>query len=165
MTRKAFVIIAFAFLALLTGCEEGPKRAKNNGIAPDFELTDMKGVTHKLSQYRGKYVILEFWATWCPPCKLAVPELNEVFLNTQGTNVVLLSISVDERKYTIEKFMKEYEVLYPILFDDKKVGDEFGVYSIPTTIIVGPDGKVFKKHVGYAPGELVRQARELLQIK
>lgn len=153
-TRAGLAIIALALCVLclaLLSCEK--EKRLQRGIAPiDFELKDINGATVRLQDYRGKVVLLEFWAIWCPPCKLFVPELNELHKKLAGTDAAILSIAVSSDKGPLMELVKAEGVAYPVLIDDKGVDGQYGVNSIPTIFILDKEGKIFKRHVGYAPG-------------
>ena len=130
--------------------------------APDFVLNDLDGRPVRLSDLRGKVVLIEFWATWCPPCTMAIPELNALQRKYMDRDFLILSISTDEDISTVRSYVEENEVLFPVLFDDKNVNSSYGVYNIPTVVIIDENGIVLKNHMGFAPGifeELLKDVR------
>ncbi|OZU90219.1 cytochrome C biogenesis protein [Virgibacillus indicus] len=114
-------------------------------IAPDFELETLEGETVKLSDYKGKKVILNFWATWCPPCREEMPEMQE-FHDTYGDNVEMLAVNLTGSESNVKKvqeYIDEFNYTYPIPLDkESAVGDEYRVISVPTTYFIGTDGKI-----------------------
>jgi peroxiredoxin len=146
------IALVAALFVILVGCKPETPRIKSGEPAPDFVLNDLSGNTVRLSDFQGKFVVLEFWATWCPPCKMAIAELNELQSKQMEDEFVLLSISTDWEISTVESFMEDYYITYPVLFDDKEVSYIFGAYQLPTTVVIGKDGRVLKRHLGYAPG-------------
>jgi peroxiredoxin len=127
-------------------------RVLEEGKAPDFTLSDMSGKKVTLSGLRGKVVLVEFWATWCPPCKEAVPEINKVYEKYKDKDVQVLAIAVDQGSDVASKvhsFVTEHRVNYPVLIDDKRVNVLYGVGNVPVAFIIDREGKVAKKHIGF----------------
>lgn len=147
---------------------EGTTSNSNSDKTPaiDFELKDQYGKTHKLSDYKGKVVFLNFWATWCPPCKMEMPDIQKIYekYEKQGdkSEVVVLSLAApntqDEKDIEgIKEFLEENGYKYPVLMDDG--GYTFGAYrisSLPTTFMIDKEGNVF----GYVQGGLTQEAME-----
>ncbi len=150
LTAVLLLLLLFVFAA---GCEKKPERKKTpEGYAPDFTLQDLDGNSVSLADFRGKVVMIEFWATWCPPCKDSVPELNELHEKYRDSSLVFLSISIDDDLEHLKSWVEKNNVKFPVLFDDRKVNQDFGIFTIPTAVLVDKDGKLIKTHVGYAPG-------------
>jgi thiol-disulfide isomerase/thioredoxin len=130
--------------------------------APDFVLNDLAGKPVRLSDLKGKVVLIEFWTTWCPPCKMAIPELNALQRKYMDREFVILSISTDEDISTVRSYVEENDVRFPVLFDDKNVNVSYRIYTIPTVVVVDENGLVLKHHRGFAPGifeELLKDVR------
>lgn len=148
------------------GTASSNKPEENKTPAIDFELKDQYGKTHKLSDYKGKVVFLNFWATWCPPCKMEMPDIQKIYekYEKQGekSEVVVLSVAApntqDEKDIDgIKAFLEENGYTYPVLMDDG--GYTFGAYrisSLPTTFMIDKEGNVF----GYVQGGLTQEAME-----
>jgi peroxiredoxin len=117
----------------------------------DFELQTIEGKTVKLSDYRGKNVILNFWAYWCPPCKEEIPTLQK-FYNEREENFVLLTVSPIERDSDLEKiksFAQQHNMTFPILIDSKgTVSNQYRILTIPTTFFINPNGDIVHKYIG-----------------
>lgn len=131
----------------------------------DFTLTDQYGNTHKLSDYKGKTVVLNFWATWCPPCKAEMPDIQEVhesYTESPDDSVVILGIAAPEYgreqdEEGIKSFLEDNGYTYPVLMDPGgKIFESYGVYSYPTTFFINSDGKVF----GYITGQMSKSILE-----
>jgi len=152
--RWILVVLALALVALSPACQKKEEfvALRAGAPAPDFVLSDLDGKPVRLSDFRGKVVLLEFWATWCPPCKLAIPELNDLQAKYAGSNLAILAVSVDEDVDIVKDFMKDSEISFRVLFDDKRAADKFGVYTIPTALVIDERGMVLEHHMGYAPG-------------
>src|SRR6202453_1952711 len=121
-----------------------------SGVAPDFALQSLDGKTVRLSDFRGKAVLLNFWATWCGPCKIEMPwfvDLQKQY-GPQGLQIVGVAMD-DASKEDIAKFAKDMGVNYPILIGKESVGDQYGgVNALPETFIIGRDGKIVDKILG-----------------
>jgi peroxiredoxin len=124
--------------------------------APDFQLTSLDGKPVKLSDYRGRYVLLNFWATWCPPCREEMPALEETYRAYRDRGWVVLGVNIAETKVTVGGFVRQQGVTFPIVLDsDRSVTERYHVEPIPTSYLIGPDGRIRKKVVrpmdtGYA---------------
>lgn len=138
---------------------ERPPLLANGKDAPDFVSVDPSGKEVRLSDYRGKTVILDFWSTWCGPCKASMPHIEEIWKKTQAKDVVVLAVCVWDDKGAFDKWVPENQAKYtfPVTFDlagrdsSKSVaGKLFNVSGIPTTFVIGKDGKVVDGIVGYS---------------
>lgn len=121
--------------------------------APGFSLKDIEGKEVRLADFSGKTVVLEFWATWCPPCKSSVADLIRVQDKYKAGNVVVLAISVDEGQDIASKltaFAKENNINYRILIGTEDISRAFNVRSIPTVIVIDSSGVARSSHTGYA---------------
>jgi thiol-disulfide isomerase/thioredoxin len=129
-------------------CEAGAKPANL-----DFTMKDMDGKSVSLASYKGKVMLLNFWATWCGPCKAEIPgfvELQEKY----GDKLVIVGYSVDDTADKAKAFATEYKINYPILLGEGRedVQDAYGpIWGIPASFLISKDGKVCKKHLGIAP--------------
>ncbi|MDF2556584.1 MAG: alkyl hydroperoxide reductase [Bacillales bacterium] len=114
--------------------------------APDFSLKNIQGDTVKLSDYRGKKVMVNFWATWCPPCQEEMPEIERFY--KENPDVIILSVNIDTTQ-DIQGFINEYKTTFPVLLDeDKSVSKAYGTFKIPETYFINADGIVKYKQVG-----------------
>lgn len=151
-----------------TGDHPGePEDAEATGKAArlDFRLKDMNGVEVKLASFKGKVILLNFWATWCGPCKAEIPSLIE--LQTQyADDLVVLGFSVDDTVEKLKPYAAEYKFNYPILVGNGRedVQEAFGpLLGIPVSVIIGRDGRIAKKHTGIATKEqFEREIKALL---
>lgn len=116
--------------------------------APDFVLQTVSGEKVKLSDYKGKKVFLNFWATWCPPCKEEMPHMQS-FYEKKPEHVEILAVNFEESQQRITDFTGQYGLTFPILMDkDGKVAEIYEIYTIPTTYVLNEDGTVNQKIVG-----------------
>ena len=117
--------------------------------APDFELQDTEGNTHRLSDYRGKPVIINFWTTWFPPCREEIPSMNRAWHQLERPGVVMLGINMGEDEDTIFVFSADYPADFPMLMDQAgKVIDDYPVKGLPTTYVIAPDGTFAYRAIG-----------------
>jgi thiol-disulfide isomerase/thioredoxin len=125
----------------------------------NFTLKDTTGKEVRLADYKGKVLLLDFWATWCGPCRLEIPSLIE--LQKQYSNdLVVLGVSIDDTPEKLRPYAKEFKVNYPLLVGNGRQDfqDAYGpFYGIPVSVFVGRDGKITKKHSGIATKEQFEQ--------
>ena len=125
-----------------------PESAAVGSRAPDFELTNLANETVKLSKLRGKIVVINFWATWCEPCKVEMPFIEELYRRPQST-LEILAVNFDEPTQQVEQFVDEYQLSFPVLLDPG--GDVQSLYRVrgyPTTFVVDEAGVIQFHHVG-----------------
>jgi thiol-disulfide isomerase/thioredoxin len=134
-------------------------------IAPKFRLTDITGKPLNLSDYQGKVVLLDFWATWCAPCRWEVPDLVELQGKYRASGLRVIGISLDDEAGPIRKFYREFDMNYPVAMGGDPVSDLFGgIPGLPTTFLIGRDGRIHDKHVGARGMEFFEpKVRELLK--
>ena len=172
----ASVLAALILLAMLPGTqtidEEAPPPAADQAsedaasgtligkAAPmQFTLKDMNGVDVKLASFAGKVIILNFWATWCGPCRVEIPSLIEL-QKEYPNDLVILGVSIDDTPEKLVPYAKEFKVNYPLLVGNGRQDfqDAYGpFYGIPVSVFISRDGKVTKKHSGIATKEQFEQ--------
>jgi peroxiredoxin len=134
--------------------------------APDFTLKSLKGSNLKLSEFRGDVVMINFWATWCGPCRQEMPILNDLYLKYRDMGFTLLGVNVEKNTTKAANMIRDLKVVFPVLFDtENSVSKLYKVEAMPSTVLVDRDGKLRYVHRGYVPGtedEYVRQVRELM---
>jgi thiol-disulfide isomerase/thioredoxin len=125
--------------------------------AAAFDLVDGKGKSHKLSKYKGKWVLVNYWATWCPPCLVEIPDLAALHRNRKN-NLVVLGVAMDfQDPKAVLDFAREQDIPYPIILGDERAVEQIGpVRGLPTTYLYNPEGK----QVAYNVGILTREAVE-----
>lgn len=130
-----------------------PAAQKTSVLAPDFNLPTTDGKQLKLSDYRGKVVLLDFWATWCLPCRKSVPDLIDLKKQFGGKGFEVIGISVDtETKNEVVPFIKNYGINYPVVYADNNVVMQYGgIRAIPTSFIVDQKGKIIASYEGMMP--------------
>ena len=132
----------------------------------NYTVKDMNGASVKLADYKGKVILVNFWATWCPPCKAELPGLIELYDRYKDQGLVVLGISGDDDAETLRAFASEWKINYPMIVgrDETDLMDSYGpIYGYPISVIVGRDGSVCGKHVGPATKEeFEREIKALL---
>jgi len=151
---KKNICVLFLFILFLFVCAKAEKPAsldRNNPDAPDFTLKDLKGNDISLSAYKGKVIFLNFWATWCPPCRREIPGFVEAYSEYKDKGMVIIGISLDRKSSgSILEFAQEYRINYPVVMGTAKIVRDYQPGDfIPATIIIDKNGKIRDKHVGY----------------
>ena len=126
--------------------------------APDFELDRMNGDTFHLGAHRGEVVVVNFWATWCPPCREEIPGFVELQKEYEDDGLTIVGVSMDDGGFsTVRPFADEMDINYPLVMDDGNVGRAYGpVRALPSTFVVGPDGMIQHVRSGYLPEAQLR---------
>jgi len=128
--------------------------------APDFALQDHAGETLKLSDFAGKVVILDFWATWCGPCRMEIPGFVKLYEKYNDQGVEVIGISLDQQGWNVVKpFMDQYKINYPVVLGNREVVAAYGgITGIPTTFLINKKGEIVERLVGYRPVEIFENA-------
>jgi peroxiredoxin len=125
----------------------------DSGAAPDFTLKSDSGENLRLSEYRGEVVMINFWASWCGPCRQEMPLLDELYSQYQPMGFTVLGVNVEEDSTRAKAMLENVPVTFPVLFDNKsKVSRLYNVVAMPSTVLVDRDGNVRYLHQGYKPG-------------
>ena len=133
--------------------------------APDFALRSMKGPSVRLSEHLGEVVVINFWATWCGPCRQEMPLLDELYGKYQRAGLVLLSVNIDETLEPAIEMAQTLKVSYPVLFDARKeVSRAYDVRAMPVTVLVDRAGVVRYVSEGYKPGYEKRYTEKLREL-
>jgi len=165
--------MALAIGLLITGCSNSGtsvraavKAEKDRKSAPDFQVKDVNGTPLKLSDYRGKVVLLNFWATWCGPCKIEIPWFIEFEQKFKDQGFAVLGVSMDEDGWDVVKpYLASKKINYRVGLGDDTVGNLFGgIDSLPTTFLIDRDGKVASTHIGLvSKGDYQTEIANLLE--
>jgi cytochrome c biogenesis protein CcmG/thiol:disulfide interchange protein DsbE len=183
MLKKLIPVLMLGLTISVSACQktdvknneaafEQPASAPAERKAPDFTLTSTDGKQVKLSDYKGKVVIIDFWATWCPPCRKGIPDLIAIQKEFKK-DVVIIGISVDQdsgpraTKSKVVPFIKEYGINYTIVYANDNVLKSYGpINGIPTAFVIDKKGNIADMHEGLAPkAEFVSKIKELLGKK
>ena len=149
--RRVVEGLAVRFLAVvclvLAACTTTPT-AKSPKVAPDFALNDSKGVPIKLSDYKGRVVLLNFWATWCKGCVLEIPWFIEFQEKYKDMGLSVIGVSMDENWKPVKTFVAEKKVNYPVVIDSQGVGRQYALSSMPMTLLIDRRGEIAASYVG-----------------
>ncbi|OGS92287.1 MAG: thioredoxin [Gallionellales bacterium GWA2_60_18] len=128
-------------------------------LAADFTLQDLQGKTHRLADYRGKWVLVNFWATWCPPCLSEIPELISLHEAHKERDLVVIGIAMDSGSAkVVGEFAKKRGISYPVISGDSRVGAQIGTVEVlPTSYLYAPDGELVSRQAG----EVTRESVEI----
>jgi len=117
--------------------------------AIDFTLPDINGLSHTLSDYKGKLIFLNFWATWCPPCKAEMPSMEKMYNESDKNKFVVLAVNVGESEGKVKKFAETHKYTFPILIDkDAKISLKYRAYGIPLTYVIDQKGEIIARISG-----------------
>jgi peroxiredoxin len=146
---KLLVTAALLLPSMALAAAIGYRQYDQPWPAMAFQLTDLSGETHSLAGYRGKVVILNFWASWCRPCVSEMPSLQRTWEQLKSDNVQVLGIAVGEQNEDIQRFLKKHAIVFPLLADgDSSVTGKWRVPGLPTTFIVNKEGLVVTRIIG-----------------
>lgn len=167
--KSSILIIKITILSLLTVVPSSYAASTRTQVtAPDFTLSDMQGIAHKLVDYRGSVVVLNFWASWCPECVREMPSLDSLYNRLKKDGLAVIGVSVDRTRTDIAQLAGK--VSYPILLDER--GDVFvkkyTITRLPATIIIDRDGAIVKKIFGgrdFSSEAFILEMTNLLQEK
>lgn len=142
------LILCVGILFLLPHCA---KKTKAPASTPDFTLKTLEGQEITLSGLKGKVVLLDFWATWCGPCKESIPHLTQIYKNYRDKGFELIGMSTDKAGDVemVRRFVKSMEIPYPIIMTPDEVARNYKITGLPTTVLIDREGKIREKIVGY----------------
>jgi len=129
--------------------ETGEPAGRLNSIAPDFTRIDMSGRPLRLDQFRGRVVLLNFWATWCGPCIEEIPVFSRWQRRYGEARLQVIGVSMDDEEAAVKRFLAKHDVPYPVLMGDAKLGKSFGgVYGLPQSFLIDAHGRIVFRNVG-----------------
>jgi cytochrome c biogenesis protein CcmG, thiol:disulfide interchange protein DsbE len=155
MSSKRILIYGIVALCLIGLYVAGrrkaqtPTKAASGNAAPDFAVTTIDGKKLSLSEYRGKVVLLDFWATWCTPCREEIPHFVEMQEKYGPQGFQVIGISMDDDAKPVREFSQKFKMNYPVAVGDDKLAQSFGgVLGLPVNLVIDRDGRIVKKYLG-----------------
>lgn len=154
MSLRQCLIASFAAIALSVASAVTIAKPTTGEKSPDFTLKSRDGGNIKLSEQRGNIVLVNFWASWCGPCREELPAFEELYQEYQDMGVEILAVNVDDEAEKANVLLQDIEVSFPVLFDTSgEVSQLYDVSAMPTTVLVDRDGNVRLLHPGYRSGD------------
>ncbi|MCA5005022.1 TlpA disulfide reductase family protein [Sphingobacterium bovistauri] len=148
---------------------QGLKNVYIGAVVKNFTLPDAQNKQQEFDKYKGKYILLDFWASWCSPCRASFPRIREIYSKLQGKNFEIVNISIDQNKAAWLKAVEEEGNPWPQLYDDKKISSSFfNVSAIPTCYLIDPTGKIIMKEIGFdskGGGTIEKKLEEIFSVK
>jgi peroxiredoxin len=155
------ILIAFSSLMLSSTASA----VKIRQAAPDFTLASNTGSNIRLKDLRGKVVMINFWATWCAPCRKELPLLNDLYNKYKSKGFVLLGVNIDEHSKLAKKMITELKINFPVLFDSsQKTSESYDLQAMPSTFIVDKNGIIRFSHYGYKSGYEKKYERDVKSL-
>ena len=157
MKRYLIAVILFALCPAVLGAAEDDRLKKlgflvQEGLveSPAFSTEDAAGNPVNSTSFRGKLVVLNFWATWCPPCRLEMPAMERLYQEFRGKGLEIVAVNFMESREQVQAFAEEQKLTYPMLLDGKaEIAEQYGVMRLPETVLIGRKGEVLAKSIGY----------------
>ncbi|HSJ38489.1 MAG TPA: thiol-disulfide oxidoreductase ResA [Planococcus sp. (in: firmicutes)] len=139
----ALLVLAIGYTIYNSVTAEDVKFLRTGDEAPDFTLQDMEGNTHKLSDYKGEGVFLNFWGTWCEPCVKEMPAMDRQYNVFKEQGVQILAVNIAQSDFEVQSFVDRFNLSFPVVIDkSKSVMIAYNIRPLPTTILVNPEGEI-----------------------
>lgn len=156
--KRVLALLSLLVLWPVASAAADPDRLRNLGFivqegvvaAPDFTTEDAAGNRVSSRSFRGKVVLLNFWATWCPPCRLEMPSMERLYGEFRGRGLEIVAVNFMEPRELVQAFAREQNLTYPMLLDRRSdIAEQYGVLRLPETVVIGRGGEVIAKTTGY----------------
>lgn len=164
MKMKIFLLLGLFLTVIVVGCGSATTQPALAKKAPDFQVKDIEGSAFKLSDYSGKVILVNFFATWCPPCRMEMPDFNEIAKEYKG-NVVIIGINVGRENIAkVQQFVESNNLQFKIAMDDGNISALYGpISAIPVSVLIDKDFNIAKRYIGMRSKEVfVRDIEALL---
>jgi len=159
LLRKVVMTVLLSSIAFMTQANE------LSGAAPDFTLKSNQGKNIRLQDLRGQVVMLNFWASWCGPCRQEMPLMDVIYKKYEKLGFTILAVNVDEDSSDADAFLNSVPVTFPVLYDnDSKVSELFDVDAMPTTVMIDRDGNKRFLHRGYKEGYEIDYEKQVKKL-
>jgi len=143
------IVVAVGILLFLHSKHISHDSATPGNFAPNFSLPQLAGAPLELSSYRGKVVLLDFWATWCEPCREEIPDFMALQRKYGPDGLQIIGVSMDDAPEPVRQFVKQFDMNYPVVMGNARIGELYGgVLGLPIAFLIGRDGRISAKHVG-----------------
>ena len=151
------LLVGMAVVAIVLGIYVGKHSRSGHGqpaiaghpLAPDFSLPDLTGHSVSLTSFRGKVILLHFWATWCEPCREEIPHFVELQNKYGDQGLQIIGVSMDDGPEPVRDFYQRFKMNYPVVMGNAKTGEIYGgILGLPIAFVVGRDGRIYAKHRG-----------------
>ncbi len=157
-------LAVFTAVSALAGCSSSGPGEENTRKAPEFTLENLDGKDVSMKDFANKVVVVDFWATWCGPCREEIPHLNKLYSEYRNKGFVIVGISMDtDGPDLVRQFVSDFKMEYPVVIGNDNVTEEFGgIIGLPTKFVIDRKGNIVYKYVGYQVEELERTIRKLV---
>jgi cytochrome c biogenesis protein CcmG/thiol:disulfide interchange protein DsbE len=165
LTVVVAVAVVFGIYFLERSSHSGGRHSAGPGaLAPDFSLPQLTGKPLKLSDYRGKMVLLDFWATWCDPCREEIPRFVDIQNKYGSQGLQIIGVSMDDGPEPVQEFYQHFKMNYPVVMGNARIGELYGgILGLPIAFLIKRDGRIYSRHVGATdPALFEREIMDLL---
>jgi peroxiredoxin len=165
LTVVVAVAVVFGIYFFERSSHSGGRHSAGPGaLAPDFSLPQLTGKPLKLSDYRGKVVLLDFWATWCDPCREEIPRFVDIQNKYGSQGLQIIGVSMDDGPEPVQEFYQHFKMNYPVVMGNARIGELYGgILGLPIAFVIKRDGRIYSRHVGATdPAVFEREIVDLL---